>query len=209
MEPTLEQFSRESLVALQESARKLSEIASRYAEMSNSALRGTPADLRLIQELNDELESGVVDLNIRIHAHSGTLALALDVIPADEEHFDEFVELEDVDVEVQGRVSVFSRWDVVVSDTEALLVAGRAAHRRDNSEDCEEDAVLAVPDAFSALWRILGDDGRLWYSIPGIEPIRGVKFGVAPDDEDLWDQEVNLTEGMLPPPGRVLRTEWW
>jgi hypothetical protein len=202
-----EQFSAITGSALRASAESVAQLALRYADLA-AAMRGSTRDVAAIHSLNDELAEVVGDLNDRILDHSGTLALVMLDAEDEDEEFDDPGDSGPA-AEAGTRLSVVSRWDVAVTDPGALLEAGRAAHLRQHPEDEAEDARLAIPDVGAALWEVLGDDGHLWCNVPGIEPLCGLKAGIAPEDGETATDGDDLGEALTLPAGEVFRTEAW
>lgn len=111
---------------------------------------------------------------------------------------------------MQGQVSVISRWDLDVVNTEALIAAGRVAHQRQRPEETDQDTAFAISDASAALYALTHEAGDPWWDIPGVEVLIGTRTYVVPD-EPLAPPTDNddLTPVVLPPPGRVAYSESW
>jgi hypothetical protein len=212
MDHEIEQFSAASAAALEEAARRLSELALRYASVT-SDMRGSTRDVHRLFDLNAELEGAVSEFNERSIDHTGTMPLHLNTAdPSDDDDPFEEEDMDDVPgLDATDYLSVVSRWDVAVTDREALLRAGREAHLRDHPVDAEDDALIAVQDVGAAIRSLLGDDGRFWFNLPGIEPIQGLKafFELVEGDEPTEVDVDTVREAINPPIGPMFYSEVW
>jgi len=201
-----EQFSDVTRTALREAAASLLQAVQDHADILLT-LGGGTGDVVQAQALNDVLERHVHACNERVFDHTGTIALSLDE-PDDE--FDEFDEFDgEFDEPADGTpVVVVSRWDLVVTDAEALRQAGREAHQRLHDES-EEDASVAVSTMGAALYALLHERGEPWYTLPGVDVGHGVRKIIRTDApvEILPDDDIDapITE----PDGECLHGESW
>lgn len=98
-------------------------------------------------------------------------------------------------------VSLFGRWDWVITDADALLAASRNAYRELWTDDTAEDAELAVPDALSGL-RELTHAGE-WPAIPEVPGLlRGGSWMMVTDQESVDEEsdEINPFRAVTHPP---------
>jgi hypothetical protein len=199
-----EQFSDESRAALQEAAAALRQGLQDHVE-ALLAMRLGSRDVQQVLSLNHELERLVDGYNERAFDHTGTYPLSLNTPDDDglQQDADEFEE------PVNGTpVAVVSRWDLVVTDTDALQQAGRLAHKRTYDES-DEDAAVAVSGVGSAMYAVLHERGEPWYDLPGVEVVRGVRAFIRPDEpvEPLTDDDID--EPIIEPAGERLYGESW
>lgn len=219
----VEQFSTLSAARLREATEELVEVLRRYTE-ATTAMHGGSAELLTRFAASDAVGAAAARWNERAFDHTGSFVLALadDQLlgDGDDEYEDEGGQLEVVDA-----VSVVSRWDLAVVDAQALLAAGRAAHRRNRPEEDEQDAVAAIANPALALGAVLHERGEPWYELPGVEVGYGVRVYLQPDelqpedssarelgDEDEVgdqqpDDDTDVLLAVLPPAGRVVFSE--
>jgi hypothetical protein len=108
---------------------------------------------------------------------------------------------EDEDAEADGQwpttgISVVQRRDYVVSDTDSVLAAGRAAYLRVWPDHTEADSDADVSHLGRALYQLAHAEG--WDSlaaVEGLEPVAGIVAVVKQDeflgpDPDEWADEV-------------------
>ena len=110
-------------------------------------MRGGSAELAGLFARNDELERLVDAFSERASDHTGSYPFVL------VDRLDPWIDDEDGEGEgddeplVAGtEICVLSRWDLVVTDPDQLLAAGRAAHIRLQPRETAEDAEFAVPN---------------------------------------------------------------
>lgn len=203
----VEQFSEESVAALQDAADRLAAALVSYAS-TTAAMSGRSSEIPAIHELNDEIGRLATEFNDRVWDHTGTIALLID--RGEEwngEDDDEYPPLP----ETVEYVSAVSRWDVAVLDADALLAAGREAQRQRCPQDTPEDAAIAVPNVGRALQAILEVQGEPWYQMPGIAVTRGVRVLIAPSEppEPYDGDPYGVRNAIAPPEGPVIYTESW
>lgn len=231
----VERYSDESARRLRAATEELTAALQRFTE-ETALMHGGTAEHRAFEALCSEVERTVVAWQERAEEHSGQSILPLDdeLVTYTGDEDDEDDEEDDDPDEVLGPVaalSVVSRWDLQVTDSELLIASGRQAHRRSNSEEDEQDTAEAVADVASALQAVLHEHGEPWYSIAGVDVISGARVFLAPDvveesaagleadaaDPDADDAEVD--EGdledwdsvtpVMPPTGTVIFSEGW
>ena len=81
-------------------------------------------------------------------------------------------------------LTLVTRVDLGVRDTEELLSAGRAAPRRLQPEENEADALVAVNDEAQAVYALLHEAGEPWLDLPGTGLLAATRLYVAPEDYD-------------------------
>lgn len=213
----VEQYSPQSAARLREATEELTAALGRFTE-ETTVMHGGSAQVLALFGLVEAVASATVAWHARAFDHTGVSAMPLDEDgsvfgPVDDDEQDEEVDGPEV---VEG-VSVVSRWDLAVLDIDALLAAGRAAHRRNRVEENEQDAAAAVNDPARALYAVLHEQGELWRHIPGVEVAYGARVYLQPDLDqagdadgmDDLDEEFEPLQAVLPPPGRVLFSEDW
>ncbi|WP_298993250.1 hypothetical protein [uncultured Pseudokineococcus sp.] len=219
----VEQYSPQSAARLREATEELTAALGRFTE-ETTGMHGGSAQVLALFGLVEAVASATVAWHARAFDHTGVSAMPLDEDatvfgPVDDDEQDEDVEGSAV---VEG-VSVVSRWDLAVVDTDALLAAGRAAHRRNRVEENDQDAAAAVNDPARALYALLHEQGEPCRQIPGVEVAYGARVYLQPDLDqtadadadadadgmDDLDEKFELLQTVLPPPGRVLFSEDW
>lgn len=203
-----DQFSAASAEALRESAARLAQLIQRYAE-ATASMSGETAELEEVFALNAQISALAAELNDRAFDHTGTLPLPLDLQHGEPEH-DHDVEDEET-VEATGFLSAVSRWDLAITDEDALLEAGRAAYRQATGAT-EAEASVEVSDASDAVRAILESRGEPWFEIPGVAAMGGLRLLIEPDDVpgELFDGDPeHAAQAVLPPDGQLLVTEAW
>lgn len=204
-----EQFSAGTREALHLSVAALVEALQRHADRVGG-MRGGSSETPAVLEANHEVERLIAAWSDRVMDHTGTFPVSLQGFDGGEDEFVDGEEDEQEDLTDGAVVSVVSRWDLRLVDTEALLSAGREAHRRIYPTETDEDATVAVPTPARALYPLLHEAGEPWYELPGVEVISGVRTYVAssepatPLSEDYEDLHV-----VIQPPGELLFGESW
>lgn len=201
----VDQFSAEGAAALRDAAERLGAALQRYAS-ATAAMSGRSSEIPTVHAMNEELRRLTAEFNDRVWDQTGTVALLL------EEVDDEWGDDEDDEglPEVSSYVSVVSRWDLAVVDSEALLSAGREAHRQERPSDTEEDAAAMVSDPGRALQAILEQQGEPWYSIAGIAVTSGVRAFILPTEPpEPFDGGPGALKAVAPPEGPLVISESW
>ena len=203
-----EQFSQSTREALQLSVAALVDALQRHANLV-SGMRGGSSETPAIFDANEEVERLIAAWNERVMAHTGTFPVSLQGLGGDE---DEFLKGEDgqEDLTDGEPLTVVSRWDLRLVDADALMGAGREAHKRLYPGETDADATVAVPTPGQALYAILHEHGEPWYDMPGIEVARGVRSYVKPSEPatPLSDEDDEF-EAIIQPPGERLFGESW
>lgn len=201
----VEQYSEESGHRLEAAGARLAELVRQYA-LDARAMHGGSSEMPALFERNRVLARAVADWNERAFDHTGTSPLLLEE-PEKDDFEDE--EADEEPLELEGQISVVSRWDLGVVDSSELIAAGRAAHRRNHPEETEADATVAVADAARALYAIAHAAGEPWYEVPGVEVLSGARVYLVPDGplEPLPEEPEEFLNAVAAPsgPGRVLR----
>jgi hypothetical protein len=176
--PDIEQYSDESRAALRLRTDELIEGLRAHAEVL-VGLRGGSAEREDLFTENQALGKLLGDWDDAVLDHTGTVVPSGGYHDADE-HEDLVDEPED-----DGPVAVLTlvtRVDLGVRDTEELLSAGRAAHRRLQPEESEADALVAIGDEAQAVYALLHEAGEPWLDLPGTGLLAATRLYVAPDD---------------------------
>jgi hypothetical protein len=204
----VEQYSELSRSRLASAAEALIEAIRSYTAGA-VGMRGGSSEHAALFERTDALVAAVGEFNERSQDHSGFWPLPIDELDDDDEGDEDdggFGE----EMEIAGEVRVLSRWDLAVVDAEEFLAAGRAAHRRTQPSESEEDARVAIASFGAALYALTHERSAPWFDIPGVEILGGAQVYLMPDepfaglpDEDMVDY---VTE---PPRGTVTYTESW
>jgi hypothetical protein len=203
----VEQFSAESAQRLERATERLLPLITSYTA-AVVAMRGGSSEMPALFDRNDELALAVAAWNDRVADHTGAYPLLLDdAFEDDEDDEDE----DDEEPEIAGRMSVISRWDLGVVDPEALLAAGRTAHRHNRPDETEADAAAAVTNLASALYAITHDAGEPWFDVPGVEVMHGARVYLVPDEPLglLSDDPGQALDAVTAPPGQIAFTEMW
>jgi hypothetical protein len=206
-----EQWSDETRDALNASVEEL--IAALRAHAAHVAyLTGRSTEITSVFEVNGQVERAIDAWNQRAFDHTGTFPVSLNGLDEDGDQFDDEDDIDKPDELVTSpAVAVISRFDLVVTDTDELIAAGREAHKRNRPEEQDEDAVAAVPDVGQALYAVLHEQGEPWYRMPGVEVVRGVRAFVAPEEpaEPFSDEDADEVEPIVEPAGERLYLESW
>ena len=204
-----EQFSDETRAALATAVDELVASVRAHAEHL-MALRGGSSEMPGLHEANRQVEQAIATWNERVVDHTGTFPVSLAGLDED------FEDLEDEDEDEEDLVdgaplAVVSRWDLVVTDTDALVAAGRQAHKRHRPEEQDEDAAVAVAGAGQALYALLHERGEPWYDLPGVEVVRGIRAYVQSQEaaEPFTDDDTETQAPIEEPPGERLYLESW
>jgi hypothetical protein len=203
-----EQFSQQTREALDLSVDALIEGLQRHAKLL-SGMRGGSSEMPAVHETNAEVERLIAAWNERVSDHTGTLPVSLQGF--DDEDDEELLEGEEAAELVDGEpLTVVSRWDLQVVDTDELMQAGREAHKRVWPDENDEDAAVAVPNVGQAVYALLHERREPWYDLPGIEVIGGARVFVRPIDPPTpLSSEDDLDEAIAEPPGERLFQEGW
>lgn len=117
-------------------------------------MRGGSSELAGIFEVNAQVEQSLAAWSERAFDHTGTFPVSLAGMGDESETVDDDHNGDD-DFADGTPLTVVSRWDLVVSDVEALVASGRQAHLRDRAgEHEEEDAAVAVSGVAQALYAV-------------------------------------------------------
>lgn len=203
----VEQFSDESRRALSEATRRLIENLQAHTS-ALLAMRGGSAEIMELFESNADIAASVRAWDDAIFDHTGTTA---PLAWTDEDEDDDEDEDEPEDTVSGEIVSVVSRFDLLIDDADAVLTAGRAAHRRLWPDEEEQDAQAAVSGVANALYAIGHEAGDPWFDVPGIEPLTGERVFLAldaPYEQPPDEPESSLTN-VAAPPGSLIYSESW
>jgi hypothetical protein len=201
-----EMFSEQSRQALQDAAARLIESIQRHTGVV-SGMSGRTTENEAQWAANEQVARAVAAWNDRAFDHTGTNPVLLVDLDDDSEDPGDLEEADDGLV-LAGVVSIVSRWDVGVVDPDALLAAGRAAHLRLATQEMDEDAAIAVPDAVAALYAVTHEAGEPWFDVPGVEVLCGAKVYIVPDDPRSPDLESeNMLDAVVVPSGSVVFSE--
>lgn len=189
----VEQYSEKSGHRLEAAGARLVELVRQYA-LDARVMHGGSSEMPALFERNKALARAVADWNERVLDHTGTSPLLLEE-----------------PLELEGQISVVSRWDLGVVDSSELIAAGRGAHRRDHPEETEADATVAVADAAHALSTSTHPAGEPWYEVPGVEVLSGARVYLVPDGplEPLPEEPEEFLNALAAPSGRVAFSEGW
>lgn len=200
-EQTIEQFSDDTRKALAEAAQLLTERL--QAHTAALLALNAESDFEALFEQNAELEELVESWNDAVLDHTGTIPLAL----VDTEDLEE----EEEEVQAEQVISVVSRFDLRVVDTDALLAEGRAAQERVLAEDQESDLRDPVETTEQAIYAISREVGEAWFALPGIELIAGARAYVVPEQpfEPLEPEAEDIVTELTTPNGTVTYAESW
>jgi hypothetical protein len=195
-------FSEETRLALAEASRQLTERLQAHTE-ALLAMTGGPDEQAALYEHNAALEELVEGWNDAVFEHTGTAPL-----PLEEEDLDEDEDEEDGPEQV---ISVVSRFDLRVVDSEALLAAGRAAQERHPAELDETGEREAVESAEQAIYEISRELGEAWFELPGVDLVAGARAYVVPEYpfEPLEADADDVLTEIAAPNGSVTHAETW
>jgi hypothetical protein len=195
-------FSEETRLALAEASRQLTERLQAHTE-ALLAMTGGPEEQAALYEQNAALEELVEGWNDAVFEHTGTAPLLLE-----EEDLDEDEEEED---EPEQVISVVSRFDLRVIDSEALLAAGRAAQERHPAELDETGEREPVESAEQAIYEISRELGEAWFELPGVDLVAGARAYVVPEYpfEPLEANADDVLTEIAAPNGSVTHAETW
>ena len=195
-------FSEETRLALAEASRQLTERLQAHTE-ALLAMTGGPEEQAALYEQNAALEELVEGWNEAVFEHTGTAPLLLE-----EEDLDEEEEEED---EPEQVISVVSRFDLRVVDSEALLAAGRAAQERHPAELDETGEREPVESAEQAIYEISRELGEGWFELPGVELVAGARAYVVPEVpfEPLDADAEDVVTELIAPNGVATHAETW
>lgn len=195
-------FSEETRLALAEASRQLTERLQAHTE-ALLAMTGGPEEQGALYEQNAALEELVEGWNEAVFEHTGTAPLLLE-----DEDLDEDEEEED---ELEQVISVVSRFDLRVVDSEALLAAGRAAQERHPAELDETGEREPVESAEQAIYEISRELGEGWFELPGVELVAGARAYVVPEVpfEPLEADADDVLTEIAAPNGSVTHAETW
>jgi hypothetical protein len=176
-----------------------------------SGLRGGSSEMPAVFDANRIVEKAIDAWNERVFDYTGTFVVSLE--GKYDEADDEGDELDDEDDPVAegAALAVVSRWDLLVIDPQALVAAGREAHKRLRPEELDEDAEAAVAGVGQALDALTHERGELWYDLPGIEVVRGIRAYVAPNEpvEPFTDDVEEIEAPVVEPEGERVYLESW
>jgi hypothetical protein len=203
-----EQFSQQTREALGLSVDALVDALQRHAKLL-SGMRGGSSEMPAVHDANAEVERLIAAWNERVVDHTGTFPVSLQGFGDEDD--EEILEAEEAAELVDGEpLTVVSRWDLHVVDTDELMQAGREAHMRLWPDENDEDAAVAVPNVGQAVYALLHEHGEPWYDLPGIEVVRGVRAYVRPIDPPTpLSDEDDYDEAIAQPPGERLFGESW
>jgi hypothetical protein len=201
-QPPEQFFSEETRLALAEASRHLTERLQAHTE-ALLAMTGGPDEQAALYEQNAALEELVEGWNEAVFEHTGTAPLLLE-----EEDLDEDEEEED---EPEQVISVVSRFDLRVVDSEALLTAGRAAQERHPVELDETGEREPVESAEQAIYEISRELGEGWFELPGVDLVAGARAYVVPEYpfEPLEADADDVLTEIAAPNGSVTHAETW
>ncbi len=204
-----EQFTDQTREALQRAVAAVTYGLREHADVL-TGLRGGTNDIRAVFAANRAVERLLDAWNDAVFDLTGTLPVSLDVADEDEEDDDTDEDVDVLDLADADPLSVVERWDLVVTDADALVHAGREAHRRLWPEETDRDAEVAVPSAAQALYTLLHERGEPWYDLPGVEVVAGARAYVRPDEPHLpAGDEIPDDTPIEQPSGEVLYSESW
>jgi hypothetical protein len=201
-----EAYSEETLAALRSATLELGQALAEHAEFL-AGLHGGSAEMAGLFAANEKVADLVAAWSDRVFDHTGTTPVYLLNRDEDDEDFDDEIE-EPGEVGDGDLLSVVSRWDLRIQSREALIAAGREAHRRNRPEEDDEDAAVAVGNAAMAMYAVLHEAGEPFYRLPGVQVAQGLRVFVRPDEEPQpLDDE--MSDAVSQPAGEVLFSESW
>jgi hypothetical protein len=195
-------FSEASRRALAEASRQLTQRLQAHTE-ALLAMTGGPDDQTTLDEHNVALEELVEGWNEAVFEHTGTTPLLLEVDLEDED--------EDDSAESEQVISVVSRFDLRISDPDALVAAGRAAQERQPAEEDEIGERETVETVEHAIYAISREQGEPWFALPGVDVVAGARAYVVPEPpfEPLEADGEDVVGRLGAPYGAVTHTEIW
>lgn len=204
-----EQWSAETAQAVREAAADLGRAVQDHAA-AVLGMRGRLREVPTLFALHEQLTGAVAAYSERVSDHTGTVPLAL--VDEDEDEEGDQADEDDLEpAEVQGHITVVSRFDLAVVDAEALLAAGRAAYLEQWERDDEDDAEVAVDDVVQALRVVLHEVGEPLFEVPGTEPVGGARVYVLPAEppEPPDEEEPAGVASVRVPDGELAFSEDW
>lgn len=220
MDDHVEQYSPESARRLREATAALTAELDRFVE-GTAGMHGGSAEMPAFFARQAGLSDAVTEWQRRAAEDSGFFVLPLDADLLDDDGDDEEGEQDDDEgpVEITDAISVVSRWDLGVVDVDALVAAGRAAHRRMRPEEDDADTTVAVDGPAMAVQALLHEQGEPWYEVDGLQVLHGARVFFRPDapaapeveaDDEVLDPFLDdPVDAVLPPPGEVVFSEGW
>lgn len=175
-----------------------------------TGLRGGSSEMQAVFDANRSVEKAIDAWNERVFDHTGTFVVSLEGKYHEDDEEGELGDEDDL-VVTGSALAVVSRWDLLVTDPEVLVTAGREAHKRMRPEELDEDAEVAVAGVGQALYALTHERGDLWYDLPGIEVVRGIRAYVAPDEptEPFTDDDEETEAPVVEPEGERVYLESW
>ena len=205
-----DQFSADSAAELEVATRALTSALDDYLKLV-TGLRGGSRDVQRVFAANDVVRREALRWDGAAGDHTGTVPLGIEDLDEDEDD-----EVGDEEPESVYEISIVSRWDLDVSDVPALVEGGRAAHRRLQPEESEEDVRVAIPDddLGPALYALVHERGEPWYDLPGVVVLGGHRDYIDRDGDQ--PMTAAAAEDDLPelaplrlPDGEVVFSESW
>lgn len=176
-----EQYSKASKRQLHKATNELVKSVRIHVSHVNE-MHGGSSEMPDLFVSNDQLAAAVTTWKESAEEHTVGWPIPLRTFEDDDLDNDEPDEHGGEQVSVDGQLSVFSRWDLAIVDTDAVIAHGREAHRRYRPEENKRDAEAAVHDVSSALYEITHENGEPWYGTDGLEVIHGERIYVRPDE---------------------------
>lgn len=209
MDDEVEPYSEVTQRRLEEATATLIERLRQYT-LAVSGLSGRTTERAALWGANDDIAEAIASWNARALYHTGTSPLRLPLDDDEDEAWED--DEEEAPVAIEGQLSVVSRWDLVIADTDALIAAGRAAHRRLRPEETEEDATMAVSNLGIALYSIAHEMPVPWHHVEGVVGAVGAVAYIVPDqplDPPSDGEEPDIPSLLEAPSGEVLFLETW
>jgi hypothetical protein len=211
----IEQFSAQSAAQLEAATKAFKSALDDYLKLVTS-LRGGSVDVQRVFDANEVVRREAMRWDDATGDHTGTFPLGLEDLDDDEDAEDEDDEVSDEEPESVYEISIVSRWDLEVSDVPALIEGGRAAHRRLQPEESEEDAKVAIADddIGPALYALVHERGEPWYDLPGVFVLGGHRDYIDRDGDQPMtaaDADGDLPElaPLRVPDGEIVYSESW
>lgn len=203
-----DQHTAESRQALEKATEDLTAALQRHVHYA-TGMRGGSSELTRLHELNDEVERVAYAWTERVTDHTGTIPfLMLEPYEEDQDIVGEVLN-DDDSLGGEGDVAVVSRWDLRITDPDALLHSGRQAHRQAHPTENEEDALAVVRSPVDALYALLYERGEPWWEFPGVDVINGARMFVRPDEPLVPVELDDLDTYIRRPPGEEVCSEGW